>query len=183
MSDVSVRLAWPDDAPAIGAVQVRSWAEQYAGVLPPEALPGPEDSDAAAETWRAALHSPGDARNRVLVALEHSTVVGYAVTVPGADPDADPVADGELQELVVHPEHRRRGHGSRLLQAAMETLAADRFVRAQHWLLAGDDTGRRFLTDAGWAPDSAHRELDLDGTGRVRVKQVRLHTQLPTPAE
>lgn len=179
MSDVSVRLAWADDTPALGAVQVRCWSEQYAGVLPPEALPGPEDAEAAARTWRQALVSPGDARNRALVALEHRDVVGYAVTVPSPDPDADPVADGELQELAVHPDHRGKGHGARLLQAAVDTMAADRFVRATAWLLADDDAGRRFLTDAGWAPDSAHRELDLDGTGRVQVKQVRLHTALP----
>ncbi len=178
VSDVSVRLAWPDDAAAIGAVQVRTWAEQYADVLPPEALPGPADAAAAAETWRAALLSPGDARNRVLVALERATVVGYVVTVPSADPDSDPIADGEVQELAVHPDHRRRGHGSRLLQAAADTLAADRFTRALTWLLATDDRGRRFLTEAGWGPDGAHRELDLDGSGAVRVKQVRLHTAL-----
>ena len=28
----------------------------------------------------------------------------------------------------------------------------------------------------GWAPDTAHRELDLDGAGTTLVKQVRLHT-------
>ena len=37
---------------------------------------------------------------------------------------------------------------------------------------------RGFLDGAGWAPDGAHRELDLDGAGTVRVKQVRLHTDL-----
>jgi hypothetical protein len=37
---------------------------------------------------------------------------------------------------------------------------------------------RQFLTDAGWAPDGAHRELDLRGDGEVLVKQVRLHTDL-----
>jgi len=41
-----------------------------------------------------------------------------------------------------------------------------------------DDTLRAFLTSAGWAPDAAHRELDLDGSGSTTVKQVRLHTAL-----
>ena len=35
-----------------------------------------------------------------------------------------------------------------------------------------------FLASAGWAPDGAHRELDLDGSGETLVKQVRLHTAL-----
>jgi hypothetical protein len=46
------------------------------------------------------------------------------------------------------------------------------------WLVADDDELRRFLTDAGWGPDTAHRTLDLDGTGATQVNQVRLHTTL-----
>ena len=50
------------------------------------------------------------------------------------------------------------------------------------WVVAGDDALLAFLTDAGWDADSAHRELDLDGTGATRVKQVRLHTRSREPA-
>jgi len=175
-SDVSVRVAWGDDAGAIAAVQVRAWREQYAGLVPAEALP--TDPDAVAEAWRAAMARPGDARHRVLVALARNRVVGYAVTSPAADPDRDPVADGELAELVVDPQELGLGHGSRLLQAAADTLRADRFARAVTWVLTGDDARRGFLTGAGWAPDTAHRELDLDGTGTTTVRQVRLHTAL-----
>ena len=32
---------------------------------------------------------------------------------------------------------------------------------------------QKFLTDAGWAPDGAHRELDLDGTGATTVVLIR----------
>jgi hypothetical protein len=46
------------------------------------------------------------------------------------------------------------------------------------WAIATDDALRGFLSDAGWAPDTAHRELDLDGEGTTTVKQVRLHTAL-----
>ena len=43
-----------------------------------------------------------------------------------------------------------------------------------------DDPLRRFLTTAGWAPDGASRELGVDDEEhpQVRVKQVRLHTDL-----
>ena len=46
------------------------------------------------------------------------------------------------------------------------------------WLTTEDDARRGFLTGAGWGADGAHRELDLHGDGSVRVKQVRLHTDL-----
>lgn len=175
--DVSVRVAWAEDAEAVGRVQARAWSQEYAGVLPEEVLATLEPAELA-EGWRDSLARPGDARQRVLVALERATVRGYAVTSPAADPDCDPVADGELVELVVDPEHARAGHGSRLLQATAETLFADRFTRAVTWLRTTDDARRGFLTEAGWSPDGAHRELDLHGDGTVLVRQVRLHTDL-----
>lgn len=178
-ADVSVRVAWADDAPAIAAVQLRAWPELYGALLPPEAIPsGPEAEAQAAAAWRESMAKPGDARNRVLVALERNRVVGFAITGPAGDPDADPVADGELQELTVDPTERHKGHASRLLQAAADTMTADRFTRAVTWVLAADDELRGFLAEAGWAPDTAHRELDLDGSGATLVKQVRLHTSL-----
>ena len=112
------------------------------------------------------------------MALERNTVRGFAVTGPASDPDSDPVADGEIVELTVDPEQTRHGHGSRLVQACAETLKADRFGTAVIWLASTDDARRAFLTGAGWATDGAHRELDLHGDGSVRVKQVRLHTDL-----
>ena len=176
-ADVSVRVAWADDAAGIAEVQVRAWRREYDGLLPGEVLEAMEPGEVEA-AWHASLTTPKDARNRVLVALERNTVRGFAVTSPAADPDADPVADGEVVELTVDPDHTRHGHGSRLVQACADTLRADRFTRALVWLTSTDDVRRTFLTEAGWAPDGAHRELDLRGDGEVVVKQVRLHTDL-----
>lgn len=178
-ADVSVRVAWADDAEAVARVQLRAWPDVYGALVPADAIPsGPEAEEAAAAAWRASLEKPGDARNRVLVALERNRVVGFAITGPAADPDRDPVADAELRELTVDPGERGKGHGSRLLQAAADTMTADRFTHAVTWVLAADDATRAFLTGAGWGPDSAHRELDLDGSGQTVLTQVRLHTQL-----
>jgi GNAT superfamily N-acetyltransferase len=176
-ADVSVRVAWPDDAPGVAAVQVTAWQEAYADLLPPDVL-GALTVEGVAQAWHDSLRKPADARNRVLVALERNRIVGFAITSPAADPDSDPVADGELAELTVLPGERGKGHGSRLLQAGVDTLVADRFTRATTWLAATDDATRAFLTSAGWAPDTASRELALDADGTVTVKQVRLHTAL-----
>jgi GNAT superfamily N-acetyltransferase len=174
-ADVSVRVAWADDAEAIAAIQARAWATSYAGLLP--AAGELREADFA-QLWRDALTRPADARHRALVALERNRVVGFAITTPATDPDCDPGTDAELMELTVDAGERGKGHGSRLVQAAVDTMVADRFTRAVTWLVADDDEVRGFLTDAGWAPDGAHRTLDLDGTGAVQVKQVRLHTAL-----
>jgi GNAT superfamily N-acetyltransferase len=176
-ADVSVRVAWAGDAAAIAAVQVRCWRQRYAGLLAEEELAA-MDVDAFSQRWASQLERPGDARNRVLVALERNAVRGYAVLVPSPDPDADPVADAELVELVLDPGHTGAGHGSRLLQAAADTMRADRFTTALTWTRTTEDDLRAFLTGAGWATDGAHRELDLHGDGSVTLKQLRLHTDL-----
>ena len=170
-----------DDAPAIAELQLRAWPELYGDLLPAEAIPsGPEAVEAAAAAWRASLTKPGDARNRVLVALERNRVVGFAITGPATDPDCDPVADGELARA-----HRRPGRarqGPRLPAAPGGGRHDGR--RPVH---PGGDLGARAADDAlrGFldrrrlgAPTRAHRELDLDGTGATTVKQVRLHTPL-----
>jgi len=176
-ADVSVRIGWADDAAGIAAVQVAAWRRQYTDLLPADVLAGLDEEQFAA-AWHQSLVRPEDARNRVLVALERNAVRGFAVTSPSGDPDSDPVADGEVSELVVHPDHTRAGHGSRLLHACVDTMRADRFTRATTWLPSTDDVRREFLASSGWAPDGAHRELDLHGDGSVLVKQVRLHTGL-----
>lgn len=179
VSDTSVRVAWADDAAAIARTQLATWHEAYRDLLPPEEL-GRLDADTVAAGWHQALTRPGDARNRVLVALLGNQVNGFVTTSPAADPDCDPIVVGEVGELTVPPGQRRQGHGSRLLQAAADTLVSDRFTRAITWVNATDDATRAFLDAAGWAPDGAHRELELEpAAGQpARLKQVRLHTAL-----
>jgi ribosomal protein S18 acetylase RimI-like enzyme len=169
-ADVSCRIAWSDDSAAIAALQTQAWRERYGAVVP-------EDFSVPAEQWHAALTKPGDARNRVLVALERNTIVGFTLTTPAADPDCEPGRDGEVSELTVASDKRGLGHGSRLVQAAVETLQADRFVRAVCWVDSTDDAMRTFLESAGWAPDGAHRTLATDDAGG-ETKQVRLHTRI-----
>jgi ribosomal protein S18 acetylase RimI-like enzyme len=176
-ADVSVRVAWGDDADAIGRLQVRAWQESYDGVVPADVL-AELPADAFAEQWRRSITRPSEARQRVLVALDRATVRGFVATAPGRDGDANPAADGEIVELVVDPDHRDAGHGSRLVHAAVDTFRADKFERATIWLNASADGLRAFLVEQGWASDVAHRELDLYGDGAVVVKQVRLHTTL-----
>ena len=175
-ADVSVRVAWAQDAPAIAAVQLRAWEERY-DALPDLLAERGLDPETHAAAWHASLNRPPEARHRALVALERVTVVGFALTGPASDPDADPATDGALGEFTVDPRHLRQGHGSRLLQAAVDTLVADGFTRVTTWVDSTDDDTRAFLTGAGWAPDGASREL-ADETGAGSVKQVRLHTAI-----
>lgn len=169
VADVSVRVAWPADATGIAAVQLGAWQQRY------DAAPA-LDASTLAEAWRQSLSRPPEARHRALVALAGDQVVGFALTGPNTDPDADPAEDGEMAEFTIAPGAARAGHGSRLLQACADTLGADGFRRAVCWVDATDDALRAFLSSAGWDADGASREL-ADESGAT-VKQVRLHTAL-----
>lgn len=175
-ADRSVRVAWADDAPTIGAVQARAWQQSYADLLPAAVL-ADIDAEAFAQTWRQAIARPPSARHRVLVALERNTVVGFAATAPSDDPDGEP-GDAEVVALHVDPDATGVGHGSRLVSAVADTLRADGFSHARVWVIAGDDALRRFLESAGWAADGAHRQLDLTGDGTTTMRQVRLQADL-----
>lgn len=162
--DVSVRPALPDDAAAVAETTVLAWRTAYADLLPPEVLAG-LDRRSATATWRDAILDPGP--NLLLVACAGRDVVGYVSTGPGEGPGA------ELGQIEIRPDHRRQGHGSRLLAAAVSHLMAQGYVSVLTWAGESDRARTAFLDSAGFATDGVARLLDLDGTGAVTVRQQR----------
>lgn len=165
--DASVRRAVATDAPALAAVTLASWREQYAAVVPPSAA----DADAAtlAAGWADALASSRDAG--VYVACAGPVVVGLVVVAAADDPDLGEDC-AEVVDLVVRPGATREGHGSRLLAAAVDDARAAGARTLVVWCGASDDVRRAFLESAGLLPDGATRTLD-DGAGGG-WRQVRL---------
>ncbi len=105
-ADASVRPARPEDAVEVARVQVVAWRTAYRGVLPAAVLDD-WDPEAAAAAWRTAVESPPTPAHGVLVALEGSTVVGFAAfgtaeLTQGEEPHpAGP--SSELSTLLVEP--------------------------------------------------------------------------------
>jgi GNAT superfamily N-acetyltransferase len=182
MADLSVRLATVRDAPAIAAAQSAAWHETLGATLPPAVLDQLRGAQAVAQ-WRAAVLTPPTPRHRLLVAVAGEDVVGFAALAPADDPDLDPADDAEIVALSVTPERRGAGHGSRLVNASVDTLREAGFRTAHVWLPDTDATLRGFLEAAGWADDGARRRLDLRGDGDVVVGQVRLGTTIDPAAD
>ena len=175
VADASVRIARPSDVPAVGLVQATVWRAAYADVLSPEVLEQFE-GPAFARVWRASLATPPTPRHQLLVACAGDQVVGFAAVGPSADADADD-AQGELLALGVHPAARRAGHGSRLLNAAVDTLRGRQFERLTGWVLREDEDTRAFLVASGLSPDGAYRDRVVGADGTV-VREVRLVADL-----
>ncbi|MBA3529308.1 MAG: GNAT family N-acetyltransferase [Propionibacteriaceae bacterium] len=172
----SARLALPGEADSIAELQRRAWAARLPAPAA-ETLLADIGIESMAEAWRRAIVSPPRAQFRVLVATAERRVVGFASTIPSPDPDADPEADGLIDEFAIDPPAQRRGHGSRLLHACVDTLRADGFSRATWWVASTDDVTRGFLLESGWAADGGWREIGTDDAV-IRLRQIRMHTDI-----
>ena len=177
MADVSVRPARAADAERVARVQLLTWRTAYADLLPAQALELPEEHVAA--VWLNAIEAPATPRHRVLVALERDDLVGFLASTPAAEEPLDPELTAEVAALLVEPRWGRRGHGSRLLAAAVDGWRADGLETAVTWAWERDPATRSFLTSAGWELDGARRALD---TGSGVQPQLRLHVDVREPA-
>lgn len=175
LADASVRVARETDAPAVGLVQAIVWREAYAAVLSEEVL-ATFEPQAFASAWRQSLAAPPQGVYRLLAACAGDQVVGFASLGPSQDPDASPET-GELSALGVHPDARRAGHGSRLLNAVVDTLRGAGATRMHAWVLASDEATRAFLQAGGLGPDGAFRDRVVSPDGDT-AREVRLVAEL-----
>ncbi len=146
-ADVSVRPAVPGDDVAMTAIQVGAWRSSHTDVLGDDVLDA-LDTVRMREQWAEAISSPPGPGFAVLVACAGADVVGFAAVAPG-----------QLLALEVEPRHRRGGHGSRLLSAAVDRLRRDGAGEIATWVLDGDTARETFLAGAGLGPDGRTRTL------------------------
>lgn len=178
-----VRPARAPEAGEIARIQLATWRTTCRRILPARALDRLDEGWMAGR-WRDAIEAPPTTRHRVLVAVEQADqayLTGFAAIGPADEaagaPDEPPLDTGvaSVTDLVVEPRWGRRGHGSRLLAAAVDLWRSDGFTAAVAWAYQRDVAMQRFLAAAGWAPDGVARALDVDDQ---LVPQVRLHTSL-----
>ena len=179
-----VRPARPEDAAEIARIQLSTWRTAYRRMFPPHVLAGLDEAELAG-AWRQTIQDLPSPRHRVLIAVEQgesaTEVVGFAAAGPADEqaqaPEEPPLPAGvaAVTDLLVEPRWGRRGHGSRLLSAAVDLWREDGFTHAVAWAYEQDVATQKFLTSAGWSPDGAGRALDVDD---MLVPQLRLHVDL-----
>jgi ribosomal protein S18 acetylase RimI-like enzyme len=175
VADASVRRARPNDAPAVGLVQATVFREAYAGRVPDEVV-ALFDPEAFARAWRESLTDPPAGVHRLLVACAGEQVVGLSAVGPSQDRDAGSTS-AEVTVLAVHPDARRQGHGSRLLNASVDVLREAGAEVVTCWLLVDDEAARGFLTASGFGPDGAFRDRVVSPSGET-LREVRLTARL-----
>lgn len=169
-----IRLATPDDAPAVAGVQIEAWRASYRGLLPRRVLDG-LSPDRQSQEWRVALREAGVP---VLVADVDGVVCGFARRGPVRADRGDPAgATAELYDLYVLPRRFGSGLGGRLMRAVLEEMARDGHRVSVLWVLRGNMRARRFYERGGWVNDGAARASE-DASG---IPSVRYHIDVSDP--
>jgi ribosomal protein S18 acetylase RimI-like enzyme len=168
---LTIREAETKDVPSIASIHVRAWQDAYRGQLDDAYLDGLDVEERIPQTRSMLQDSPPEFRT--WVAQDGPEVVGFAVTGPSQDADAEKKT-GELYAIYLEPDRVGTGVGRTLLEHAVADLAERGFTEATLWILGSNARSRRFYEAAGWAPDgttaSEHVDVEMRSTVRYRVK-------------
>lgn len=164
-----IREAVLSDARPIAEIHVRAWQAAYRGQLPDEFLDRLSAEDRL-EQHEWTIRNPRETW-RLWVAEDDGAPIGFAVTGPSEDADADE-RTGELYAIYLEPDRVGTGAGRALFGHAVEDLRARGFRSATLWVLETNERARRFYEIAGWTTDgtTANERIDCAMLPTVRYR-------------
>lgn len=149
---MGVRAALPDDAAAIGRINVDAWRRAYAGLIADEILDG-MDPEASADGWRRAIERVDD--ERAILVFDDGGVLGYAAAGPADD-------GGHLYAIYVDPDMQGNGIGSALLAEAERHQG-----RLHSWMslsvLRDNTPTREWYERRGWSVVDETETVEIHG--------------------
>jgi GNAT superfamily N-acetyltransferase len=168
--DLVVRDVTPGDVSAVTELQVASWREAYAGIIPPRYLAAM--SAAEREHRHLARVTDPEPRAAYLLAERAGRTVGMTHIGPVRDADLDPMSTGEIRAMYADPVVWSTGVGAALMRAALEHLRHSGFTAVTLWVLEGNTRARRFYGRWGFCLDGARQVVEL-GTPVAEVRYAR----------
>ncbi|NQX29943.1 GNAT family N-acetyltransferase [Microbacteriaceae bacterium VKM Ac-2854] len=163
MSAVTIRAGGPADALGIATVQLTSWRETYAGLVP-AAFWDEHPLERFRDRWQGWL----DAGATPPVAVAGGAVVGFAYVGAAQERGGHPpVRERQLFTIYLLAAWHGSGAGQLLLDAALPAGEP-----AELWVAADNPRARRFYERNGFAPDGA-TVLDPDFAGLPELRLVR----------
>lgn len=107
---------------------------------------GPDAGAAAADAGAATADDDGDGTGGATI--DDGGVLGYVVAEVTPNHGR---AFGHVKDLAVHPEHRRRGIASTLLERALVTMAGQGATSVKLEVRAGNEAARRLYRSFGFS--------------------------------
>jgi ribosomal protein S18 acetylase RimI-like enzyme len=144
-SGFEIREANIEDSAALARVQVDSYRDSYAGLLPQSYLDGFSYDEQTAD-WRELLS--GESPDIVYVAeIAPDEVVGYVL----ARKLQGDTGESEIVALHVRHANQKKGIGRELVKAAARQLKEQRSTSLKLWVLA-ENPARKFYERLGGKP-------------------------------
>ena len=160
MSNVVVRRATPADLPTIGRLGALLIAEHYDFDSRRFLAPRPRTPTDYASFLGTQLEDPDVA---VLVADHEGKVIGYAyAAVEGYDYMSLRGPAGLLHDVIVDPEHRRRGVGRLLLDATLAYLRSRGAPRVVLSTAVQNEPAQRLFASLGFRRTMIEMTRELD---------------------
>jgi ribosomal protein S18 acetylase RimI-like enzyme len=163
-----VRTAVAEDVPEIARLHVSVWRAAYRGHVP-DAYLDALDASNNRERWTKNLR---DASRLVLVAMEGHLVVGFCSLIPSRDADALRSV-GEITALYVDASRWRCGHGSALVDSAIDSAPSRNFSELTLWVLTANHGARAFYEARGFEPDGHTKTDQRDSFALVETRYRR----------
>ncbi|MCH7346178.1 MULTISPECIES: GNAT family N-acetyltransferase [Aeromonas] len=167
MQGVSLRMARPDDAPAMTVMQRASWLAAYGEVLGADMLAQLSVTEHL-QIWQSRLAESGP---RPMLLCQDEVVIGllyWQLVLDGTEPNA------LIRAFYLHPDHWRQGHGKRLWQAVAMQMRRAGCDSVRLWLLDGNRIGEGFYLRRGFVFDGQERTLMSLGQACLQRQMFRL---------
>jgi GNAT superfamily N-acetyltransferase len=174
------RRAEPADAPALAALQVRSWWVAYGSFVAHEKIERAAARVPDAWAERLVDGTGVDEHDETWVSEHDGVLTGFIGVGTARDPDARP-GDGEVRTIYVDPPRFGTGDGHALLERGEERLAALGFAAATLWVLSENGGARAFYERHGWTPDERPGENPYAEWGASTRYRKRLATPAAVP--
>lgn len=159
-----IRLANPGDGAAIARIQVETWREAYAGIVPDDYLVGMEETVQAAG-WRKLLLRRASAERTLVAEVPVEAAVGEHSLIGfgscGPQRSSTLLYSGEVYTLYVLPDWQGEGIGRQLLYAMFRRLYERGVPDCVVWVLA--DNPARFFYERMGGQNVAERSESFAG--------------------
>jgi RimJ/RimL family protein N-acetyltransferase len=168
-TEVTIRTATVEDAPAIARVLIASWQEAYAGIVPQEYLDALDPAGREAQ-WADNVRNGPRNGARTFVADNGSRILGFASVGPALDEDA---SRGQEQIYAIYLDPAMWGKG--VARDLMRTVLGDvpNGTPLTLWVLADNERARHFYRRNGFTPDGAERLEEVAGAQLLEVRYRR----------
>lgn len=152
---MNIKIATPENAPAVARIHVASWQAAYQGLMPQDYL-DKLSVETRENMWQKAFANPGIATNLVVLDPQ-DRVQAFCVFGPARDVDLETQLIGELVAIYVHPDHWYQGIGTALLKQVFTHARQAGWKQVALWVLHGNQPARRFYEREGFRTDSAEK--------------------------